>query len=123
MRRTIALSLLMMFSWLLIAPFLAPDAEANLPACCRRHGKHHCMMNRMERLGGNQKGFSSVSEKCPCFPAGTCAVHSATFKPEAGERFYAEVVRHPACAPQTEALFRISFLRSHPKRGPPALFA
>jgi hypothetical protein len=122
MRRAISLSLLLMFSWLLIAPFLAPDAEANVPACCRRHGKHHCMMSRMERLG-SQKGFSSVTEKCPRFPAGTCAVHSAAFKPEADERFYAEVVRHPACAAQTEALFRIAFLRSHQKRGPPALFA
>ena len=123
MRRMIALALTMMFGWMLIAPIFGPDADANLPPCCRRNGKHHCMMRRMERLSGNQKGFTSVSEKCPCLPASACAVHSPTYEPEAGERFYAEVVRHPAFAPQTKALCRISFLRSHPKRGPPSPLA
>lgn len=119
-RRTIALALTMLFSLTLIAPLFGPDADANLPPCCRRNGRHHCMMRSMERLSGNQTGFASVAEKCPCFPAGACAVHSPTYKPEAGERFFAEVVRHPAIAPQTEALSRVSFLRSHQKRGPPA---
>jgi hypothetical protein len=120
MRRTIALALTMVFSLMLIAPIFGPDADANLPPCCRRNGKHHCMMRMMERLSGNQKGFTSVSEKCPCLPVSTCAAHSPTYKPEAGSQFYAEVVRHPSCAPQTEARYRISFLGSHQKRGPPA---
>lgn len=119
MRRTIALTLMVVFSWTLIAPVFGPGAEANLPPCCRRNGKHHCMMRMMERLSGNQKGFTSVSEKCPCSPDSTCAVHSPTYKPEAGQHFFAEVVRHPACAPQADAHYRICFLRSHQKRGPP----
>ena len=108
MRRVIALSLMMLFSWALIAPLFAPDADANLPACCRRNGKHHCMMRTMQRLDGNEKGFTSVSEKCPCCPVGTCAVYSPIFKPESGEQLFAGVVRHPAIAPQTETLYRIS---------------
>jgi hypothetical protein len=36
----------------------------------------------MERFGGKQTGFTSASEKCPCFPASTCAVHSRAYKPE-----------------------------------------
>jgi hypothetical protein len=123
MRRSIALSLLMIFSWMLIAPLLAPDAEAALPACCRRNGKHHCMMGGMEQTGGKDTGLTSVSAKCPCVPSSTAAVHAPTYKPEAGTQFYAEIVRHPACAPQTEARFRISFLRSHQRRGPPSPLA
>jgi len=123
MRRTIAISLLMMFSWMLIAPLFGPDADANLPPCCRRNGKHHCMMRMMGRLSGNRKNFSSATEKCPYFPANTYAIHSATNKPEHGEQFYAEAGRSTACFPQTEALFRISFPRSHQRRGPPALLA
>jgi hypothetical protein len=119
MRRTIAFSLLMVFSWMLIVPLFGPDAEANLPPCCRRNGKHHCMMRRMER----QSGFTSASEKCPCVPPSTGVLHSATYKPETGEQFHAEAVRPPACAAQTEALYRLSFLRSHQKRGPPAPLA
>jgi hypothetical protein len=123
MRRTIALALTVIFCWTLIAPIFGTGAGANLPACCRRDGKHHCMMRRMQQLGGSQKGISSVTEKCPCQPASTCAVHSPVFKPEAGKRFCAQVPRHPVLAPGTEALSNISFLRSHPKRGPPSPLA
>jgi hypothetical protein len=123
MRRLIALSLTMMFSWTLIAPIFGPGADANLPPCCRRNGKHHCMMRRMGQLSGNRKGFTSVSEKCPCQPASTCAVSSPVFKPEAGKPFYTQVARRPAPAPRTEDFRCISFLRSHPKRGPPSPLA
>jgi hypothetical protein len=123
MRRTIALALTALFCWTLIAPVFWPGADANLPPCCRRNGKHHCMMRMMGQLGGKGKGFTSVSEKCPCEPASTCAVYSPVFKPEAGKPFYTQVVRRPAPAPRTEVLYRIAFLRSHPKRGPPTPLA
>jgi hypothetical protein len=123
MRRAIAISLMMLFSWTLIAPFVVPDTDANLPACCRRNGKHHCMMRMMERRSSSQNGFTSVSEKCPCLPASTCAVDSPTYKAETGKQFYPDAVRHPAIAPQTETLYRISSLRSHQKRGPPTPLA
>jgi hypothetical protein len=120
MRRGIALALTMIFSWLLMAPLYSPDADASLPACCRRHGKHHCMMRMSEPPTGGP-GLASVSEKCPYMPASTGAVYSAKFNPESSQQFFAEVVCHPAFAPQTQARFRLSFLRSHQKRGPPTL--
>jgi hypothetical protein len=120
MRRAVAHSLLMIFGWMLIAPLFAPDADAGLPACCRRNGKHHCIMSRMGQTGGNEKGFTSVSEKCPCLPAITGAVHAAKYMPVSGQRFYAEVTFLPAYAPQTSPSFGISFLRGHQKRGPPS---
>ena len=119
MRRVIAISLMMLFSWTLIAPLFAFDADAKLPACCRRNGKHHCMMRMVEQRSGRQKGFTSVSERCPCFPAAICVVFSPIAKLEAGGQFYADIDRHPVLAPLTEALYRISSLRSHHKRGPP----
>jgi hypothetical protein len=122
MRRAISLSLLLVFSWMLIAPLVAQDSEANLPACCRSHCKHHCNMRRMMRLG-DQKSFSTVSEKCPCLPASTCAVHSASFVPGTGTRFFAVVVSGPVSAAQAETAYRISLFRSHQKRGPPAPLA
>ena len=123
MRRIIALSLTIIFSWMLMAPLFGPDADANLPPCCRRNGKHHCMMRMMQRPGGNQKGFTSVSEKCPYEPASTCAVYSPIFKLETERRFYVQFPRRLVLAPRTEALRNISFLRSHPKRGPPSPLA
>jgi hypothetical protein len=123
MRRLIALSLTMMFSWSLIAPIFGPGADANLPPCCRRNGKHRCMMRMMHQPGGNRKGFTSVTEKCPCQPASTCAVYSPVFKPETGSRFCGQVIRRPACAPLAEGVRCIPFLRSYPKRGPPTPLA
>ena len=123
MRRAIAHSLLMIFSWMLIAPLLAPDAGANLPACCRRNGKHHCMMGGMEQSGGKEAGFSTVHKKCPCLPQSTGAVHAAEFVHKTGEQFYAEAAFHPAYAPQTDARSRLSLLRGHQKRGPPSPLA
>jgi len=111
----------MLFSWMLIAPLLAHDADSNLPACCRRNGKHHCMMQKMQRPGSKETGFASVSEKCPCFPASTCAAHSTKCKAEAHKQFYAYVVSYPARSTRTEAHSRISSLRSHQRRGPPTL--
>ena len=123
MRRAIAISLMMLFSWTLIAPLFAPDAEANLPACCRRNGKCHCGMCWRGHRSGNRKGFTTVAGSGPCCPASAYTPATPTYKPEAGEWFYAEVVRHPVRAPRTEALRRFSFLRSHPKRGPPTPLA
>jgi hypothetical protein len=120
MRRAISISLMMLFSWTLMVPFFAPDPEANLPACCRNNGKHHCMMRMMGQRSGHQKGFTRVAEKCPCCPASVCVAHSAIYKPKAAAAFYAEVVSHPACAPQSETASRICLLHSHQKRGPPA---
>ena len=123
MRRAIAHSLLVTFSLLLIAPLFAPDAEANLPACCRRAGKHHCMMRSVETSGSKEAGFTLVHEKCPCLPESTGAVHSVKYIPEAGQRFYAEVLFHPGYVPHTSARSRMSFLRSHQRRGPPSPLA
>lgn len=120
LRRPIALSLLAWFSWMLILPMFAPDAEANLPPCCRRNGKHHCMMRMMQRPSGHEKRLGTASEKCPYLPVSTCAVYSQTFKPECGEIASIEVVRPVPSAPQQESLRSAFLLRSHQKRGPPA---
>jgi hypothetical protein len=45
MRRSVAILLALMFSWILILPAFAGSAESNLRACCRKDGKHHCMMH------------------------------------------------------------------------------
>jgi hypothetical protein len=123
MRRAIAILLMIVFSWTLIAPFLVRDSDANLPACCRRGGKHHCSMRRMGQLADNQRGFTTVSEKCPYCPLSISSVNSPVYKSAAAGASYAEFVSHPALAPQTEAHYRISSLRSHQKRGPPTPLA
>ena len=52
MRRAISIFLILFF-WLGPLETLLPGGEdARLPACCRRHGAHHCAMT----LGAMAKG-------------------------------------------------------------------
>src|SRR5215469_895434 len=119
MRRAIAVSLMMLFGLMPMAPLLASDPDANLPACCRKNGKHHCMMQRMAAAQGAHPGFQTVQEKCPCCPFSAGGVHSSTFHPRTGGLFFPEIRRHPVCVPQTQAHYGLSMDRSRQKRGPP----
>jgi hypothetical protein len=120
MRRSLAIVLTLVFSSLLILPAFATSAESNLPACCRKNGKHHCMM-RMGKSSASDAFLAAIGEKCPYFPHSTVAAHLETFTPALNQAIFAGIVRHPAVSPQTEAGYRASYLRSKQKRGPPTL--
>lgn len=115
MRRTIALSLLLFFGSALMSPFFGPDAEAGLPACCRRHGKHHCTMLQ-------SSGSPSVSEKCPYTPRDGASVHRVSWQQHTERQLHAGVASLPPHLPQTRVYSQLCLLRSHPRRGPPAHF-
>jgi hypothetical protein len=121
-RRVPAILLLAVFSFSLIGPAMyASDADSNLPACCRRDGKHHCAMaaNRTD-----SSAPALQASKCPAFP-GSLGV---PIQPTGGlvsvsQAVFAAVVSHPASQPQVQALYRVSFSRAGQKRGPPVFFS
>ena len=127
-RRLLAISLLLLFNFPLISPLFAltANAEANLPACCRRAGAHHCSMS-MERPGqlAGQAGAkaATVRERCPYLPKALPCIGNAHFTLDTASAVFAGVVAHPASVPQIRAMRRISVSRSHLKRGPPSLRA
>jgi len=123
MRRATAISLLILFSYLLAAPIFPASDEVGLPACCRGHGKHHrCMMMQMfEQL--NRLGVVTVSERCNCKRTGLTAAHSAWSQTWPAAAFYASVAETPVRAAEMRARQQLSILLSRAKRGPPALFA
>src|ERR1700761_2494033 len=101
----------------------APKSEADLPACCRRTGQHHCIMNMAESDGSGKSGFFAPVDKCPCCPAALRGIdHRVNFVPSPTQTVYAELIRHPAGVVQTECKLRISRDRARGKRGPPAFF-
>ena len=111
--------LVLVFSGPLISPmFTGTVDESSLPACCRRNGKHHCMMATM--MMGEIPGHLVIAEKCPYSPYAGLAVmlpHAfATNVLRANVRCAAVLA---APVPQAEAGYRISFHRSRQKRGPP----
>ncbi|MGB8260077.1 MAG: hypothetical protein WCE75_06990 [Terracidiphilus sp.] len=120
MRRAIAFSLLILFSWTLMAPLFASHPEASLPPCCRRHGKHHCAMMALALRNGSGPAFTQLSERCPCRPAANAASNGASWQHETPALLFAGLCRQPLAVERTLALFRISLQRSHLKRGPPS---
>jgi hypothetical protein len=65
MRRTVASLLLGLVSFPLIAPLLLADTDSDLPACCRRDGKHHCSMG----LGSVGSAETSMTDRESSGPA------------------------------------------------------
>jgi hypothetical protein len=125
MRRVPAMLLVFVFSFSLIAPALFSDAESNLPACCRRDGKHHCgVMADVAQTPQSGLAVDALRARCPLFPSGGAVVPNpeaallAACQP-AGIAISGQI----AALAQADAGYRISFNRSHQKRGPPSLLS
>jgi hypothetical protein len=106
----------------LVLPLLAQGMaeDANLPACCRKNGKHHCLMSMRERnqLAQNFPTVSPLPEQCPYCPAIMTATHANVFAAPSAQAIFASLVSQPAGIAQTESKRRISEDRSRQKRGP-----
>lgn len=110
----------MLFGLPFALPLLGVNAaEAQLPVCCRRNGKHHCEMVR--EMASRGVSLSTISEKCPYSIAPPATVVLPVYTPPASASIFAGIARHPAVSAQVEAQFRISFDRARHKRGPPAV--
>lgn len=125
MLRAVAILLINLISFGLMAPAVSASAGAQLPACCREHGKHQCAMKMAHSMAQRSDSSGSIDvirETCPYSPGTwTLASNSQTFVPRGSQVFFGDVLRHPAIHAQTEARYRISFSRSRQKRGPPFL--
>lgn len=124
MRRLLAISLLLLFSFPLVSPLFALSAnpDANLPACCRRNGTHHCHLNMQQAsaTAGRDAVFATPS-KCPFYPGAATLVrhHDAKLHTIAG--LLVEAVHHSAIKAPTYAYVRVALDTAWQKRGPPAL--
>ena len=126
-RRFLSIFLLAMFGLPFVSPLLALTAtsQSNLPACCRRNGRHHCVTTMSERaqLANHDPQFQTPVEKCPYCPAAVAVIHGDTFAPSGAQAIFARLVAHPAVVAQTQSKLRISRSRSRQKRGPPVSLA
>ena len=121
-RRFLGIALLLLFSLPLISPLLALSAgsDANLPACCRRNGAHHCKQ-LMRSTGSSAPGvsLSPMPQRCPEYPAAVTLTHHGDLSIHNASLIFAEIVSHPAVKTQTQARARVALDRSRRKRGPP----
>jgi hypothetical protein len=121
-RRLLSITLLLLFGLPLIAPFFAlgATAESQLPACCRSHGAHHCVMSA-EQLAALEQGqqVHSLQSQCPMFPRAVAPSHVQPFAYQLAASFDAGVLSQPAKLSQIEAWARVALDGARHKRGPP----
>lgn len=97
--------------------------ESRLPACCRRHGKHHCAMgsatSQSDAIQSSDEVTVSAQDSCPFSPRALAStVPSAAALIQAA----ADAIAYPAGlrAPHAHtAAAQLNDRRSWPKRGPP----
>ncbi len=122
-RKILSILLLAIFGLPLVSPLLAfgADADASLPICCRKDGKHHCMrsMGESGRLAEQDPAFRSLPGKCPYCPATVVSAHADVLSAPPMAAVFALSASHPAGVAQAESKRRISRDRSRQKRGPP----
>jgi hypothetical protein len=121
-RRLLAISILILFGFPFVLPFFSTSvAEASVPVCCRRDGKHHCGMATTDSSADSS--MRAIGEKCPYSIVPPAILLLPSFTPSTAASVFAGITHHPAVAPQVEAQRRVSFDRTSQKRGPPALIA
>jgi hypothetical protein len=126
MRRGFSIFLILFFGLGPLSAFVDSSADAGLPACCRRHGAHHCAMCAEIMATSAGRGIDPT----PSFSAPlTCPLyHGLTFSmlmpahalATAPASFHPEFTRTPASAFERMAEFSRPS-RAHAGRGPPAI--
>jgi hypothetical protein len=92
--------------------------DSVLPACCRRHGAHHCAMGAQD--GNASNGFATVSATgcCPCWPH-TLASSATPLATLASQKHSLAMIVEIQSPHQALIAAGISDRRSWPMRGPP----
>lgn len=122
LRRLVTILLLAVFGLPLASPIFALTQSdgSGLPACCRRHGKHHCSGVAPSSEAGGEHQFRAPFNPCPMYARDITASHHEMAAPPAAQAIFAALVSHPAGVAQVESHRRISRDRARHKRGPPS---
>jgi hypothetical protein len=103
-RKVLSIAMLLLLAFPLVAPALL---------CCRKGGMHHCMSAPVE-------GAPMLRAACPAMQHAPVTAHAEGWMAGARQATAVAAVVEPLKIGQVEAGYRISFLRSRNKRGPPA---
>jgi hypothetical protein len=120
LRSALAFLLIILSSLPALLP-LYNSSESSLPACCRRDGKHRCMMTLKAMAGPFESGqsFRNASPDCPyrSHPS-----HLRSVKGGPRDSSSSIGLSATGIAKYDHCLVLISFSGSHtPSRGPPAV--
>jgi hypothetical protein len=69
MRRGFSIFLILLFGLGPLSSLIDGSEDANLPACCRRHGAHHCaILGMAAQAQSGQSPLVSAPMTCPSYP-------------------------------------------------------
>lgn len=122
MQRALAISLILVFGMGPLSALIGDSEDASLPACCRRHGEHHCAMSAsaaaMVAASSTSSGLTAPA-RCPNFPSALAATaswpHALTAASVTLLFLHAEL--HSPLAARASA--RMSTIRTREGRAPP----
>jgi hypothetical protein len=122
MRRLLSIILILFFGLGPAVAILHADDDSGLPACCRRHGAHHCEMSMrtasfMVQSNGNP--ILTAPSTCPYFP-GYNVAPSTSFALSTPTLSLPALLAERHSPPAARANARLSQLRTRSVRGPPA---
>ncbi|MGD0735288.1 MAG: hypothetical protein ABR976_09085 [Terracidiphilus sp.] len=122
MRRTFSIFLILFFGLGPLAATLHADDDSSLPACCRRHGAHHCAMSGPAAMLAQSDGkpILTAPSTCPYFPGYTVASSPAPLALAALPISLPALLAQPHSPITARAAARLSQLRTRAGRGPPA---
>jgi hypothetical protein len=113
--------LLLAFFLLGSLPAVLGDNDANLPACCRRNGVHHCAMASVRAaILASGKPIVTAPSTCPNYPgdnALTMAPLSGLVPTATAELALPAAFHSPSAS---RATARVSAARTRSSRAPPA---
>jgi hypothetical protein len=121
MRRAFSISLILFFGFGPLAATLGASDDAGLPACCRRHGAHHCATSMsmaaaiMDTAPGN--AIFAAPAACPEFPAAAATTASQAMTAESVG--LSALLAQPHTPQAGRAAARLSQIRTRAGRGPP----
>lgn len=124
MRRGFSIFLILFFGLGPLSAFVDSSQDAGLPACCRRHGAHHCAMSAQAMAMSAGRGIDptpsfSAPPTCPLYHGRSFAMLTPAHALTATAAVRAEFAR--AFSPSFERIAAFSTpSRAYAGRGPPA---
>jgi hypothetical protein len=125
-RRLLAILLLSVINFPLIAPAMSAQTGPELPPCCRMAGKHKCVLERAAHHRTRTAGVSvsSIRDRCPFTPAASAVrlgLHAFALNGTGAVFGVAPLIFAAPNYTQPDAF--TAFDRAHGKRGPPQFLA
>lgn len=116
MRRIVSIAMLLLLGLGPLSALVPGSDESQLPACCRRHGVHHCAMSQ-DQASGSAHLFSAPAS-CPQYHRAAPATRGVFTLPAAASAGISLTAEPVIAAVRTVTLYHA---RTADDRGPPAL--